>query len=161
MSRQWSVWSASTILALPAVRPTNLGTSTSAAVVGGDVDKLGSVRATMGKVGVEVFAVAPWLVGSVRSSVLPNIAPISTRTTRMPPKNAKGWRRRKDWTPPSGSWDGVGGGGPQPSGGPWQRPADPDDHSPIHHGLEHDRHPRLNGSRTQRRPWSTTGPSRT
>jgi hypothetical protein len=42
-------------------------------VVGGDVDELGSVRATVGKMSVEVVAVS--LVGSVRSSVPPNIAP--------------------------------------------------------------------------------------
>src|SRR5512132_2175930 len=102
--RQWSPWSARAFLAVLVVLPTSLGTSTSAAVVGGDVDELASVRATVGKVWVEVVAAAAWLVGSARSSVPPNIAPSSTRTRRIPPKNAKGWRRRKDRTPPPGSW---------------------------------------------------------
>jgi hypothetical protein len=45
-------------LAVLVVLPTSLGTSTSAAVVGGDVDELASVRATVGKVWVEVVAAA-------------------------------------------------------------------------------------------------------
>jgi hypothetical protein len=47
--RQWSPWSARTFVAALVVTPTSLGTSMSAAVVGGDVDELASVRATVGK----------------------------------------------------------------------------------------------------------------
>lgn len=69
------------------VMPTSLGTSTSAAVVGGGVDELASVRATVGKAEAGV-------------------------DQENATEEREGWRRRKDWTPSPGSRGGVGGGGP-------------------------------------------------
>jgi hypothetical protein len=73
--RHWSPWSAGTFVAALVVMPTSLGTSTSAAVVGGDVDELASVRGgpsrrvalpvvipnQVGLASLVVAVVPPWL----------------------------------------------------------------------------------------------------
>ena len=112
-------------LACASRKPTSLGTSTFSIVVGGAVDVVARVVATVGreKLGVDAGVALAWVVGGGLSSVR---ATIPKRTSKAPRPT---YQRRHHGPLDDGPLGGgdpqlVGGcgGGPQPSGGP---PGDP------------------------------------